>query len=257
VTTGSNSDGYQTTSEIADLTVKGGNKCNNWPDFPIGLYGATGGLIGDTVIICGGYDGLFIFDECYSMTSEKATLVTHMSVGRYLAASIVLNDNTLWVTGGSNGGDLASTDYVKMTGTMPGPDLPMGLYGHAMVAINNTCSMVIGGYSGYVTSASTFYYDHNEGEWTTGPSFKQGRRWHAAGIVTDEVTDENFVAVTGGDGSSWYLDSTEILQDGNWVQGNINDATIYVYVIFLENLRSQITFTELASTYYTILQINT
>jgi hypothetical protein len=226
VTTGRNSDGRQTTSEIADLTVKGGNKCHNWPDFPISVLAATGGLIGDTVIICGGNDGSWDNDECYSLTSEKATLVTHMSVGRYFAASIVLNDNTLWVTGGLNIGYLASTDYVKMTGTMPGPDLPMALWLHAMVAINNTCSMVIGGESsGGGTSASTFFYDHNEGEWTTGPSLMQARRWgHAAGIVTDEVTDENFVAVTGGYGSG-YLDSTEILQDGNWVQGNINNAT--------------------------------
>ena len=55
---------------------------------------------------------------------------------------------------------------------------------------------------------------------------------HAAGIVTDEVTDENFVAVTGGisyvyvNPISRYLDTTEILQDGNWTQGNINDVTI-------------------------------
>ena len=200
--------------------------CNNWPDFPISVWGATGGLIGDTVIICGGRDSDFNYvDECYSLTSEKATLVTHMSVGREDAASIVLNDNTLWVTGGYGGPDggwIASTEYVKMTGTMPGPDLPMALHGHAMVAINNTCSMVIGGYSGGY-SASTFYYDHNEGEWTTGPSLMQARSLHAAGIVTDEVTDENFVAVTGG---YLYLDSTEILQDGNWVQGNINDVTV-------------------------------
>ena len=77
--------------------------CNNWPDFPIGVDGATGGLIGDTVIICGGFDTWYV-DECYSLTSEKATLVTHMSVGRQFAASIVLNDNTLWVTGGYNQG---------------------------------------------------------------------------------------------------------------------------------------------------------
>ena len=73
--------------------------CKNWPDFPIGVRGATGGLIGDTVIICGGSDGSSV-DECYSLTSKKATLVTHMSVGRRYAASIVLHDNTLWVTGG-------------------------------------------------------------------------------------------------------------------------------------------------------------
>ena len=217
------------------MTVKGGIKCNNWPNFPISVRGATGGLIGDTVIICGGYNGPLYVNECYSLTSEKATLVTHMSVGREDAASIVLNDNTLWVTGGYGGPDggwIASTEYVKMTGTMPGPDLPMALYYHAMVAINNTCSMVIGGEDqNLVYSASTFYYDHNEGEWTTGPSLMQTRHYHAAGIVTDEVTDENFVAVTGGDNYFGYLDSTEILQDGNWVQGNINDATMYVYAM--------------------------
>ena len=84
---------------MVDLTVKGGSMCN-WPDFPNVVQFATGGLIGNTVIICGGTDAYTIFDECYSLTSEEATLVTQMSVGRYFAASIVLNESTLWVTGG-------------------------------------------------------------------------------------------------------------------------------------------------------------
>ena len=172
--------------------------CNNWPDFPIDVYGATGGLIGDTVIICGGYDDGSYVDECYSLTSEKATLVTHMSVGRSGAASIVINDNSLWVTGG---GGLASTEYVTLTGTMLGPNLPMIVWSHAMVAINRTCSMVIGGvsYTNYAYYfASTFFYDQNEGEWITGPSLMQARESHGAGIITDELTDEDFVVVTGG-----------------------------------------------------------
>jgi hypothetical protein len=213
------------------LTVKGGNKCNNWPDFPIGTKGATGGLIGDTVIICGGYPNFV--DECYSMTSEKATLVTHMSVGRDGAASIVINDNTLWVTGGYGYGAsiYASTEYVTVTGTMLGPDLPMALRGHAMVAINITCSMVIGGQSNGYYSASTFYYDRNEEEWINGPSLMQARERHARGIVTDEVTDENFVAVTGGNYFG-TLDSTEILQDGEWVQGKINITICHLLQFF-------------------------
>ena len=80
-----------------------------------------------------------------------------------------------------------------------------------------------------------FYTHHitsDEGEWINGTSLDQARYSHAAGIVTDEVTDENFVAVTGGyiygAFDSAYLNSTEILQDGNWVQGNINDATMYM-----------------------------
>ena len=204
--------------------------CNNWPDFPIGVMWATGGFIGDTAIICGGYagGGLYV-DECYSLTSKKATLVTHMSVERSGAASIVINDNILWVTGGkySYYGYLASTEYVTVTETMLGPDLPMTLDSHAMVAINRTCSMVIGGWFYGVTSA-TFFYDHNEGEWINGPSLIQERYGHTAGIVTDEVTGEDFVAVTGGND----FDSTEILQDGEWVQGKIKNPICHLLEIF-------------------------
>ena len=191
--------------------------CFDWhPDFKISVVGATGGLIGDTVIICGGVwigsgsDQTNQLDECYSLTSEKATIVTHMSVEREYAASIVLDDNILWVTGGSSSASgvvvqLSSTEYVTLAGTMLGPNLPQALTNHAMAAINKTCSMVIGGISADYSATTyfheqdrTLFYDHNEGEWITGPSLMQARMNHAAGIVTDEVTDESLVAVTGG-----------------------------------------------------------
>ena len=222
--------------------------CNKWPNFPIGVSIVTGGLIGDTVIICGGFDSGYIY-ECYSLTSEKATLVTHMSVGRLYAASVVLNDNTLWVTGGYNIGILASTEYVTLTGTIIGPDLPIALAHHAMVAINSTCSMVIGGHDEEDEySASTFYYDRNEGEWITGPSLILARARHAAGIVTDEVTDEDVVAVTGGchrpPPDCWFdLVSTEILQDGEWVLGKICDSM----PCFGKRLCSQHTITKISN----------
>ena len=73
--------------------------CKNWPDFPVGVAGATGGLILNTVIICGGRD-YGSRDECYSLTSEKVAFVTYMNDGRNGAASIVLNGKILWVTGG-------------------------------------------------------------------------------------------------------------------------------------------------------------
>ena len=195
-------------------------------------------------MICGGFNN-DIFDiylyslanECYSFTAKKATLITYMSVERVDAASIVLNDNTLWVTGGENkdGYSIASTEHVKMSGSMPGPDLPMALESHAMVSINSTVSMVIGGWdgNGWDGTASTFYFNHIEGEWSYGPILMQSRYMHAAGIVTDELTNEKFVVVTGGflnvlsqtaiHDSKVYLDSSEILQDGKWVEGKINN----------------------------------
>ena len=60
------------------------------------------------------------------------------------------------------------------------------------------------------------------------------RAHHAAGIVTDEVTDEQLVVVTGG-WSCNILTSTEILQDGEWVQGkttkSILDISHYLKII--------------------------
>ena len=49
----------------------------------------------------------------------------------------------------------------------------------------------------------------------------KARASHATGIVTDVVTDEQLVAVAGGL-SCDVLTSTEILQDGVWVQGKID-----------------------------------
>ena len=54
---------------------------------------------------------------------------------------------------------------------------------------------------------------------------------HAVGIVTDVVTDEQLVTVTGG-WSCDFLASTEILQDGEWVQGKIDKSILHISQIF-------------------------
>ena len=98
VTTGWN-DARLASTEIVDLSIKGDNKCN-WPDFPKSVASATGGLVGNTVIICGGKFSLENSDECYSLNGEGVTFVAHMSIKRRFAASVVLHDTILWVTGG-------------------------------------------------------------------------------------------------------------------------------------------------------------
>ena len=68
IATGENSDDAPYHSEIIDLTVKGESHCKNWAEIPKGLLGATGGLIGNTILICGGYQYGIVgstSDECY------------------------------------------------------------------------------------------------------------------------------------------------------------------------------------------------
>ena len=67
IVAGGNDDSLQTHSEMIDLTVKGESHCRNWVEIPEGLHAATGGLIDDTILICGGYKGIegSTSDECY------------------------------------------------------------------------------------------------------------------------------------------------------------------------------------------------
>lgn len=77
IATGLNTDDVQTHSEIIDLTVKGESHCKNWAEIPKGLSGATGGLIGDTILICGGYQSGIEgsqSDECYRFVNFKISL---------------------------------------------------------------------------------------------------------------------------------------------------------------------------------------
>ena len=69
--------------------------------------------------------------------------------------------------------------------------------------------------------AKTDIYHHKESKWLKGKDLIQGRRLHASGIVTDEVTHEKLVVVTGGrSGNSIdVLKSTEILFDDGWSTG--------------------------------------
>ena len=130
ITTGRNEDGKQRSSEVLDLTIKGSNECKNWPVYPItGVDGATGGVIGESVLICGGVSdvsnqGSYI-DECFSLNRKSVKHATYMSVPRVRAASIVIDDTTLWVTGGSTFNEngpaiLASTEFITMVGQILG-----------------------------------------------------------------------------------------------------------------------------------------
>ena len=94
-----------------------------------------------------------------------------------------------------------------------------------MVAFNKSCSMIIGGFTGILgvsgyeqdLSRSTFFYNHIKKSWSDGPMLRQGRMLHAAGVVTDEFTNEKLIVATGGRSSSFeHLDSIEVLFDNQW-----------------------------------------
>ena len=68
------------------------------------------------------------------------------------------------------------TEYVSTNGTVsPGTDLPLKIYGHTILSINKTHSILIGGvYKDDIiekkTSNKTWFYDNSNNNWIPGRS---------------------------------------------------------------------------------------
>ena len=222
---------------MIDMSELGNFMCPDWNDFPIGVIYATGGLLGTSPIICGGYSYSIAgpTDECYIINSTKVELVGKMSTKRASAASVTINDKSLWIIGGTDGSDnfLSSSEFVNVGGAIiPGPELQNPLAAHAMINVKKDLTMVIGGFSPDIGEvAQTFYYNHANKVWSNGPNMNQKRQNHAVGIVTDEVTKEKHVIVTGGTyyyNGLIHLKSTEFLLDATWVIGeNIHSEKLH------------------------------
>ena len=234
-------------SEIIDLSKKGNNECENWGDFPwhsptsnvyIQTLGQTGGLLGKIPIICGGSDNYFSY-SCL-IYKDEWTVHLRLPVRRDNAASLVLNETILWVTGGrsyemswyvdtqftSNTSDFIGIE----AGLQPGPDLPLPFKFHSMIGINSTLSMIIGGSHQYPQKYSplTFWFYHRESKWVEAPSLNHGRQEHANGIIVDQVTKEKLVIVTGGitgkdlatiGHKGIFSRTTEVLIENQWIEG--------------------------------------
>ena len=175
---------------------------------------------------------------------------------------MVINGIKIWATGGIDkppltswqqfneiGGkdDLSSkyTEYISAEETSIGPELTNSLIltdtfdlsmeepvrRHSVTNINETTSILIGGYSdlGYqeTYSSETYFFSHSTQKWTKGPNLNVGRSDHVSGMVTDTVTNEKYLIVIGGSGgysAAGYssVDSTEILMNGRWIFGKIS-----------------------------------
>ena len=145
-----------------------------------------------------------------------------MTTSRQFASSIVINQTTLWVIGGSSPSLETSTEYIDIVlGTSTtGPELPCALLPHAHVSLNHSVSMIIGGCLS--NHALTFYFNQQSQQWTPGPQLIEGREGHSAGLYINQTNDEQFIVVSGGlDNHGNVIDSVEILNvaENKWSKG--------------------------------------
>ena len=115
------------------------------PDFPIGIADAVGGVIDGKILVCGGKiptdSGPYSYHEhCYTFNENQWIRSTKLKTQGIFQAGVVLNNNHLWLTGGTVGKfDVKDeTEYIFSNGTtIMGPKLPTGMNGHCVVLLKN------------------------------------------------------------------------------------------------------------------------
>ena len=195
--------------------------CSKVGQFPILLTDATGGLVGQTPLICGGWS-----KACHTLLengSWKEDKVATLNTGRHSAAygSVVINDQ-LVVAGGHDGyGNRFNTIELVAPNTRSrtlSVKLPVAVLYSCIVEWDENSFMLIGGYrssggGSFGERRETYIIDTDKNTITNGPNLKTGRYHH--GCEKIDVNGESFIVVSGGYG----VRSTEVLSVANYRNG--------------------------------------
>ena len=99
---------------------------------------ATGGILQNQPLICGGYDSDGNTKPDVSIIGAPKNCF-EMMIPRRFSSSVVLNKSKIWVTGGISDPQNVemSTKIISLEETpVPGPDLSFRVNGHSMVHVN-------------------------------------------------------------------------------------------------------------------------
>ena len=225
---------YSDLSEVVDMHINSSTSCLQLPTYPFKMWGASGGVINGSPMVCGGYkhNGFpKVESSCYSHDKELNIWKQHatMNQARYLHASVVI-DNSLWVTGGGyqagNGLDtFKSTEFVHGNGTVTmGPDLPTPRYGHCIVTLQDGKVMVIGGDPTY---QDVLVFDQSNNGFTSGPSLLEKRQSSACTLFYSPLHGNRPIVLAAGHSGS-AVDATAEIYD--YTITNEWEKSMYLFI---------------------------
>ena len=187
---------------------------------------SVGGLINETPILCGGHDANFdvVYDSCIVLGQNKKSI--KMNKARSYAASVVLNETTLWIIGGwrFDSSVLSSTELITLDSatSVNGPALPNALVGSCAVKYNDTHIYLTGGNNGSELTNDVWIYntivDAGSSSWIEGPRMNIARECHGCTVLHHRQTSW---VVVGGSYTNSYSKWMEILDpnDNKWIRG--------------------------------------
>ena len=170
-------------------------------DYPIPVEHASGGLLDQKPMICGGYEFVCtkkLTTECYMLDMKEWTKFADLKKPRSGHSTVVIsNDDAgerLWIVGGHDSNKLV-TEYVYSDKTVKyGPDLPKEFFDmkwpYCMVQIENGSVIMIGHGHPVIFSGSEFVQLANELEYP--------REKSACAMFFSNKHGRNVIAVVGG-----------------------------------------------------------
>ena len=221
-------------TEIIDLKDSSYTcEVNQYPVDGIDLYGATGGLVGSTPFVCGGYTTYVGYSNaCYTLQDNGAWVQDHtasLNTARAYAAigSVVINGK-LVIVGGTEGevypGESNSVSSIEMVAPNTrsktlSVSLPVA-FGHScIVPWDANTFLVIGGCTSSSCSRDeTYFFFLNNNTVSNGPNLLGGRYWTACHEMV--VNGEEFIIVVGGyPFSNGRSKKVEVLSKTNFREG--------------------------------------
>ena len=197
------------------------------------------------MVICGGWgrEPYENVEECYTLKKGDTswTLLGKLNFMDDFSSSIVVN-NIFYAIGGTGPDHCSTIESISLDGTTTVENITVNgdihdyheygyiycIGGQASVTINSSTSITIGGSDqGWSDQGPDAYYErtwyYNGETFSDGPDLITGIWYaHAAGLLRDKDTNEEYIAVVGGRNDSYtVVDSVELLKigDNKWKSG--------------------------------------
>jgi len=166
------------------------------PEYPIAagkLFAPSSTYINGMVMVCGGFDGVANYGDCYGISPELGEWVQLESMLEPTFRSGFSKfgeegDESFWIAGGtSDGVDAVATSqiYDATTGTWyPGPELPLPLDGSCVARLDSTHTLFTGGEQ--AGGVANWVYDFDTEMFTQVGDFIGGNRFvHGCATLAD------------------------------------------------------------------------
>ena len=225
---------YAASKEIEILDSENqGRSCSASVNFPVEVYGASGGGFKDTGIVqCGGANSKTVTEKCYFLaqdgTFHEATF--SLQTKRFSASSVALPNGTIVVIGGADQYDnrlktIEIIDTVNGDVSVLQQTLPEPISDHCSILVNQSV-FIIGGYN-VSHSNKTFIMDLQTLKITPGPEMEMARSYFGCATMNSRVIvaggwTSDYISVK----TSEYLDLKS--NNPSWQRGKLNKTSLKI-----------------------------